>query len=73
MEDRFCAFARNSFHIKLRKYIYIYIYIKFWSESLNETGHLDDLDTVNREFVTVRAVAAYSGSGGKVALMTLPQ
>jgi len=67
--QKFLSYKTEKIYI----YIYIYIYIKFWSESLNETGHLDDLDTVNREFVTVRAVAAYSGSGGKVALMTLPQ
>jgi len=53
LSDRFCSFARNSYQIKLSN-----IYIKFWSESLEETGHLEDLGIVNGEFVTVTAVAA---------------
>ena len=61
MSDRFCSFAGNSYQIKPRN-----IYIKFWSESLEETGHLEDLGIVNGEFVTVTAMAAYRGSSGKV-------
>jgi hypothetical protein len=47
----------------------MYIYVKFWSESLKETGHLEDLGIVNGEFVTLRAMTACRGSCGKVALI----